>query len=314
MADGKWIEDVQPYMPLGEAARHVLRLRLDVVRDALPLAVHESHLDPEHVHRLRVATRRADAAFRIFRASLPDKLFRAARRRLRRVRRAAGAARDWDVFLLDLIERRGQRPDGERAGLEFLLGYAFGQRQAAQPGLEATATGNIPGLDVFIDETVAAVRDADNGDTLLQLARPLLSVLLNCLEAAAGGDLSDYAHLHQVRIAGKRLRYAMEVFGNVFPPELRESIYPRVEAMQEILGYANDSHVASGHLTALRERLKTTGLAEWKRVRTGFEAVLRFHNARLPQQRRSFLSWWKQWSKDGRPQLIALLHGEAAAV
>jgi CHAD domain-containing protein len=314
MADGKWIEDVRPDMPLGEAARHVLRLRLDVVRDALPLAVQESHLDPEHVHRLRVATRRADAALRIFRTSLPDKLFKPARRRLRRVRRAAGAARDWDVFLLDLIERRKQRPAGERAGLEFLVGYAFGERQAAQPALEATAAGNIPGLDGFTDKTVAAVRDADNGASLLQLARPLLSNLLNRLEAAAGGDLADYAHLHQVRIAGKRLRYATEVFGNIFPPELRESIYPRVEAMQETLGYANDSHVAAGHLTALRERMKGATRAEWRRVRAGFEAVLRFHNARLPQQRRRFVTWWKQWSKDGGPQLTALLHREAAPV
>jgi CHAD domain-containing protein len=314
MADGKWIEDVRPDMPLGEAARHVLRLRLDVVRDALPLAVHESHLDPENVHRLRVATRRADASFRIFRTTLPDKLFKPARRRLRRLRRAAGAARDWDVFLLDLIERRGQRPAGERAGLEFLVGYAFGQRQAAQPGLDAVGAGNIPALDAFTDETVAAVRDADNGKTLLQLARPLLSILFNRLEAAAGGNLADYAHLHQVRIAGKRLRYAMEVFGNVFPPELRESIYPRVEEMQEILGCANDSHVAAGHLTALRERLKGTGPDEWKRVRAGVEAVLRFHNARLRQQRRRFLAWWKQWARDRGPQLTALLHGEAAAV
>jgi hypothetical protein len=218
------------------------------------------------------------------------------------------------VFLLDLMERRGQRPAGERAGLEFLVGYAFGQRQAAQPGLDAAGARNIPGLDAFTDEAVEAVRDADNGETLLQLARPLLSVLLNRLATAAGGDLNDYAHLHQVRIAGKRLRYAMEVFGDVFPRELRGSIYPRVETMQEILGFANDSHVAAGHLTALRERLNGTDRAEWKRVRAGVEAVLRFHNARLRQQRRRFLAWWKQWAKDGGPQLAALLHGEAAAV
>src|SRR5438132_103344 len=81
-------------------------------------------------------------------------------------------------------------------------------------------------------ETVAAVRapSADHaGRTLLDLARPLLANLLRDLDTAAGQDLDDYAHLHQVRIAGKRLRYAMEVFGECFAPPFREELYPAVE-------------------------------------------------------------------------------------
>jgi CHAD domain-containing protein len=314
MADGKWIEDVRPDMPLGEAARHVLEVRLKVVADALPLAAHEADRDPEHVHRLRVATRRADAALRIFRSSLPEKQFGCVRRRLRRVRRAAGAARDWDVFLAEVIERRGQRPAAEHAGLDLLAGYAFGQRRAAQPGLEKACAGSDTTLPSLSQETISALRDAAGEQTLLQLGRPLLSTLVHRLEEAAGGDLSDYAHLHRVRIAGKRLRYAMEVFGSVFPSQLRESVYPRVETMQEILGRANDSHVASGRLIALRASLKMTAPAEWKRVRPGFEGVLRFHNTRLPQERRRFLAWWKQWTRQGGPQLAGLMREEESLV
>src|SRR4051794_33720985 len=103
MAEGKWISDLKPQSPLAEAARHVLFVRLQVVKDHLPRATLEADRDIEYVHQLRVGTRRADAALRIFKACLPKKVHRKARRRLRKLRRAAGAARDWDVFLADLL-------------------------------------------------------------------------------------------------------------------------------------------------------------------------------------------------------------------
>ncbi len=312
MSDRKWIEGLRPETPLADAARQALRARLEAVRQALPPAVREADRDPEHVHRLRVATRRADAALRIFRASLPEKVFKAARRRLRRIRRAAGAARDWDVFLLSLVERRPERPAAEHAGLDFLTGYACGQRAAAQPELEAVGSANEPGFSAFAEEAAAAVVAAENGSTLAQLARPLLALLLHRLQESAAGDLHDYAHLHQVRIAGKRLRYAMEVLGDCFPSDFRETIYPRVEEVQEILGNANDSHVASGRLLALRDRVRRATPGEWKRIRAGAEGVLRFHQARLPRERRRFEAWWKRWSKGAGARLAQMLHGDAS--
>src|SRR5690349_7794695 len=99
MADGKWITDLRADTPLPEAAQRVLAVRLEVVGHYLPRAVQEPDRDPEFVHQLRVGTRRADAALRIFRPCLPRKVYKKARRRLRELRRAAGAVRDWDVFL-----------------------------------------------------------------------------------------------------------------------------------------------------------------------------------------------------------------------
>src|SRR5436305_12918635 len=101
MADGKWIEGLGPKAHTAEAARRVLELRLQVVRISLPLAVHDADRDIEHVHRLRVATRRAGAALKLFESCLPNKAFRRARKQLRAMRRAAGEARDWDVFITD---------------------------------------------------------------------------------------------------------------------------------------------------------------------------------------------------------------------
>src|SRR5262249_4931159 len=130
---------------------------------------------------------------------------------------------------------------------------------------------------------------------LIDLARPMLTGLLQELNLAAAADLSDYGKLHQVRIAGKRLRYAMEVFVDCFAKPFRDEVYPAVEEMQEILGRANDSHVASGHLETVRKHASTSRPAEWKRYRPCIEALLRHHRQELTRERKQFLVWWKRW-------------------
>src|SRR5262245_16207437 len=96
-ADGKWIEGLNSDMPLGKAARRVFAARLAAVTKHWRPAVEQPN-DPENVHQLRVATRRASAAVDIFGDLLPKRLFRRLKKRLRQLRRSAGAARDWDVF------------------------------------------------------------------------------------------------------------------------------------------------------------------------------------------------------------------------
>jgi CHAD domain-containing protein len=66
MADGKWIEGLSPDMEVPHAARAVIVARFQVVRHCLPLAVEKSLEDTEYVHQLRVSTRRAAAALRVF--------------------------------------------------------------------------------------------------------------------------------------------------------------------------------------------------------------------------------------------------------
>lgn len=318
MAEGKWIAGLTPEMPPEDAARHVLDVRFFVVKDGLPRAALEADRDIEHVHQLRVGTRRAAAALRIFADHLPRKVYRRARGRLRSIRRAAGDARDWDVFLDDLRGRISPKARVERPGYDFLVGYAQGQRAVAQEQLVKVFDAEGLGFDALVADLIDSVRaplDAGADVSLAGLGRNLLADRLKKLECATDKDLSDYANLHQVRIQGKRLRYAMEVFADCFPGEFRELLYPQVEAMQEALGTVNDSHVAAGRLAALRDRMKRVGRAEWQRLQPGVGALLQYHRRRLPQGRRHFLKLWRQWR---RPETVSLweslLAGEPEAV
>jgi CHAD domain-containing protein len=221
------------------------------------------------------------------------------------------------VFLLALTQPERLPTVKQRAGLDFLIGYAAAQRDAAQAHLQDVAKDYPFSFDRFLAETVAAVHKphgAEAGHTLIDLARPLLSRLLGELDAAASADLNDYGHLHQVRIIGKRLRYAMEVFADCFSPPFREELYPAVEQMQEILGRANDSHVAIQRLEGLREKLRKTLPEEWKRFKIGIEALLRYHRDRLPRERRRFVEWWKRWQQSGgEAAFMGLLKSPKAA-
>jgi CHAD domain-containing protein len=297
MASGKWISDLTPDTPLADAARWVLAVRLEVVRDYLLLALREPEKDIEHVHQLRVGTRRAGAAVTIFEPCLPDKVYKRTRKQLRTIRRAAGEARDWDVFLLTLQTAVYRRTDRHRAGLDFLYGFAHARRMAAQEHLEEASPKPPFGFERLLAEAVAGVRQppGQGPRTLLDLARPLLFGLIQELNQATAGDLDDWEHLHRVRILGKRLRYAMEVFADCFAPPFREELYPAVEEMQEILGRANDSQVGSRRLLALRDQVRAFHPKEWKQLRTGVEGLLRYHQERLPQERQNFEAWLSGW-------------------
>src|SRR5690349_4224107 len=91
---GKWLEGVNPDDQAGEVAVLALRVRLGAVAHYLPLAAERSGEDAEYVHQLRVWTRRAAAALRLFQGWLPRRRSRWMTRQLRRIRRAADEARN----------------------------------------------------------------------------------------------------------------------------------------------------------------------------------------------------------------------------
>ena len=69
----KWIEANSLDEPASKVARRAFRARLRTVWDWLPQAADESETDAEYVHQLRVSTRRATAALRLFESQLPGK-------------------------------------------------------------------------------------------------------------------------------------------------------------------------------------------------------------------------------------------------
>jgi CHAD domain-containing protein len=289
MAEGKWIEGLAPESKAVKAARHVLQSRLALVAHWLPRAVADSDTNPEAVHQLRVSSRRADAAVRLFAKCLKRSLVRAIRSMLRGIRQAAGAARDADVFLLDIASFPTAGP--ERPGLDFLLGYACHRRAAARPALA--------NLDphVFARAVPHWLQQLPHSGkrTFASLAQRALSKHLAAFSAAIHGDLNHDAHLHQVRIVGKQLRYSLEIFAPCVDPRLRTLAYPLLVESQDILGRFHDSWLALEQLASIRAQWQTWDSAQTERLTTGLDAVERFHRQRMPAEREAFRDWLPRW-------------------
>jgi CHAD domain-containing protein len=301
MADGKWIPGLKPDTPLRCAAERTLKLRLAAVRKLLPKAARQAHEDVEHIHRLRVSTRRARAALDLFADCLPRKLFKRIRRTLRRIRRSAGDARDCDVFLPRLHAQRENAAAHELPGLQWLTGYVSSVRARAQDELDEQFSQADEALREHLTDVEEEFRESrpESPVTLRAHAGPHLLQLVSKLEDQAEGDLSDATRLHAVRICGKRLRYATEVFAAAFSPELKRVLYPWVEQMQDHLGRINDHAVGVERLIDIRTKARLFEKPHWSGWRPGVDCMLAVERKQLALCKAEFAQFWQDWGKRG---------------
>ena len=298
MADGKWIAGLSAGMPVADAARVVLAARFAVVRHFLPLAAERPQEDVEYVHQLRVGTRRAGAALRVFKDALPRKALRETRRTLRALRRAAGDARDWDVFLASLPEAKALSPASAKPALDFLVGYAFGERAAAQQRLVSAAAEAGP---TFAEQSVElpagarAPHAADAPANFGALAALQLGELFRDFTARVEVNPADPQELHALRITGKRLRYAIEIFADCFPPAMKETMYPAVEHVQEVLGVVQDAVVGADRRAGIRAAVQAAMPKQLARVRKGVDGLSAALKAKVPAGKKLFAAWRKDW-------------------
>ncbi|MBN9118023.1 MAG: CHAD domain-containing protein [Planctomycetes bacterium] len=297
MADGKWIEGLTPGMSVTDAARTTLVARFAVVRHFLPLAAEKAREDVEHVHQLRVGTRRATAALRVFADALPRRPLKAVKRTLRTVRRAAGDARDWDVFLASLPGAKALSAAAARPALDFLLGYAIGERTAAQERLVSATAEAGPLFAEQSEELPGRAREPqdDPPANFGELAVRQLGTLFREFTADVEANPTDAPALHALRIAGKRLRYAIEIFADCFPPAMKETVYPAVERVQELLGGVQDATVGMQRLAHIRDAVRAAVPKEWTRLRKGIDALNASLRTRVPAGKKAFAAWRKEW-------------------
>ncbi len=286
MRKGKWMQGTSPTEPVSRAAAEALRARLRTVAYYLPLAAQKSDRDIEYIHQLRVSTRRAVALLRIFRDQLTPKHAEWLDRQLKKIRRAAGEARDLDVLGRRIAEWVEQHPSSARSSL---LTRVEQYRDCAQkPVRKVFKKLRDRNFDHRCDKIVKRVRwRADAAEpTFAASAAGCLRTVADPFFEAAGGDHADLAALHCFRITAKHLRYSMEIFAAAFPPEFRNDLYPQIEEVQTRLGDIHD------HAAAI-ERFQTW-IAEWEDGphTDALVELVDLHKSALARTRHEFIRWW----------------------
>jgi CHAD domain-containing protein len=218
----------------------LLAPRRAALLDTLPLALEG---DVTAVHRARVASRRLREVLAPMRGLLHDGAAEGARLEVRRVTRALGPVRELDVAIA-LFDELATRHALGAAARAAVLRAMTRDRDRAQRRMRGALTAR---RRERLGATLADLHDAAGPDAAARLLAAVNARVVRrgrrvrqALERA--GALYVPERLHQVRIAVKQLRYALEVAGDLRRgrPSARVTQLRRI---QDLLGRAHDLHV-----------------------------------------------------------------------
>lgn len=205
--------------------------------------------DPEFVHQMRVALRRLRSALRLFRPHLDAQFCEVSRADLQWLAALLGTARDWDVLAEDTLPRIFGAHAARLAGpLERSLRDSIAQRRGSgRTGiLKALGGRRYKSLLRHWDQHLAALDTAEHGGE--RLAKFAAAVLRRGDKAIhlAPGALAKMAvpKRHRYRIKAKRLRYAVDFFAPLYPPQPVRRYAAPLARLQDALGTLNDDAVA----------------------------------------------------------------------
>ncbi len=235
---------------VAEAARKVMRFHLArmLAREA---GVRTGH-DLEDVHAMRVATRRQRAAWRVFETAFRDRRTIRYRKGLREIAGRLGAVRDLDVLIEAADQYRADLPSAEQRALEPLLADWRTHRDDARVLLvrELDSDGYRRWVDDyrdFVQTEGAAVRPVGPVEPH-RIRDTTASRVWTAYEHVRGYEAvlrwADVETLHELRIAGKWLRYTLEFVRDALGDDAAPLI-ARVTALQDHLGLMNDADVAA---------------------------------------------------------------------
>jgi CHAD domain-containing protein len=244
------------------AAVAILHRLLEIVQVNLPGTL--ADIDSEYLHDLRVAVRRSRALQRELRGVFPPEPLRVFRDEFRELQVLTGPTRDLDVQLLEFGELTSALP-ADRAGdvaplLALLQARLASQRAAMVRGLRSDRTTALLGnWSDFLDGLVAAP-EGDRPDA----ARPVADVAgerigqvyrrMVKMGNAIDAD-SPHEALHDLRKKGKELRYLLEFFASLYPPEVVKPMVATLKGLQDVLGRFQDREVQADSLRALGDEI-----------------------------------------------------------
>lgn len=279
-----WIVVADGRRPAGLVAARTLRKRLDAVWHELATAGAGSPRDVERVHQLRVATRRAIAAIDAFRDLLPTKRADWFTKQLRRIRHAAGEARDLDVLTDRLAGESGHDRGGQAR--RRLVAMLSKQREVARQPIRVEYERLLDDWLDRVERLLAGIATGRSQPTFRTYAIRRFRPMMRRFFDAADRKLRSVDEMHTLRIEGKKLRYAMEIFSSMFAPRVRARCYDALERLQETLGDFTDHAAAADRLRRLAHETSATA------SRDVLERLRAREERRADQARKAFVRWW----------------------
>jgi len=250
------------HSPAGEVVLAYLRDQVAAISHYDPLVRRD---EPDAVHQMRVATRRARSALQAFGTIIDRETTRPLCAELKWLAAALGPARDGEVMLARLTADLAAIPPVLVVGpvqARITAHFTAQLSQARQTALDTLGGQRYLGLLDNLDALLAgppltplAAREA--GKALAKPVRRAARRLQRALDAVPGAQDRDTA-IHEARKATKRARYAAEAAVPALGGMARRQA-AQAKELQQLLGDQHDSVVARAVLLELAGNARAAG-------------------------------------------------------
>jgi CHAD domain-containing protein len=270
--------------------------------------------DIEFIHRLRVASRRLRTSLDVFVKCVPAKKKESWRIRVKALTQALGETRDTDVQILLLESLCENLPDPRyRTGMRRLL-LRLRQRRTKLQKQVLDALDSLEKKKVlnqirnkFKENDIDRIENNFFCAEIYRLAFTSISTRLDeFLSYEVYLQNPEYIkELHQMRIAAKQLRYALEIFAPIFPDQLADAVKSTRQA-QQVLGEIHDCDVWDIYLPEFIEREKDRlqhYLGQTRSLKLLLPGIEFFQKNREEERKRLFADYQKTWRKWRKSEL-----------
>ena len=303
-----------------------LREQLEVLMRELLGVRRNEGIEP--VHQARVASRRVRAALRMFADCFDAKTVARWQKRVKKLTRELGAARDKGVqiefieeFLATLDKKdRKHRPGVERLLLRLRQGRRALQAQVVEMLDKVEETDTLAQMYGELEKSLFTLRSHE-----VQACSPYVyeRAGAHIRERQAGliacertlDDPKDVRGHHQMRIAAKKLRYTMEICAPAYEGQLA-SFIDAAKRVQSLLGDVHDCDVWVVDLDEFMERERSATIEyfgqdrAFNRLKPGLQML---RDDRKAHRRKVFAEMQEYWTGLGEEHLWETLESTLEA-
>jgi CHAD domain-containing protein len=252
---------LEPQMRADEAAKRILAELLEAMLRNEPGIIEDT--DTEFLHDFRVAVRRTRTALSQIKGVFAQRILDRFGPQFAWLGRLTTPTRDLDVYLLQLDEYRHALPETIRGDLDPL--QEFLQRHRAEELATLTKGLQSARYRRLIEDWERFLASAGpRHSSLPNATRPLQEVAGHRIwkmykrviregEAITPGSPDE--DLHEMRKSGKKLRYLMEFFQSLYPPDQVKRSIKALKNLQDNLGEFQDLSVQMLTLRRFAEQM-----------------------------------------------------------
>ena len=268
--------------------------------------------DPEGVHSMRVASRRLRGALRDFAPYLRKRSLTAALKEMKYIADALGEVRDHDVAIPALEDLEKRAPHESTEAVKHLIETRKQLREQAREELKTILEKDE--LKRFESEFISGVDEATAGSdrknresqgrpepVFRDVSRAIILDRLREFEKLSNSLFEPFEveALHEMRIAAKRLRYAVELFQPCWPRS-NATVAKRAARLQTALGDLHDCDVWIEVLG--KQMLRARKQKEKERVVALVWLLNHFIVLRTKHLHRALVRWrdWERHDTSGR--------------